>query len=276
MAGIDIGVTDTGLLSRGEAARELQENYVTIYREPVTKERAKRILDIAQEFGRRAEPCDGGFVHVVYRGWSQEWPYTERFQVYNHANPSPGKVARSQPARYTSGRPQNQRKHMKEQVMPARAPAAKPTRGRRPAPKPVEPEVEEEEYDFTDYLTKDHTPTMADYVEWFTANVADPDELESDRLIVLGARLYNIFQKSQFNIDRREARRAERGQSRTARAAANGEGEEVEAEEYEEEEAPAKPAARRGRGKTATPAAATVPARPARKGRKPAAGAAAY
>src|SRR6266436_5827183 len=90
-------------ISRGEAVKELQENYQTIYREPITKERANRILDVAQEFGRRAEPCGGGFVHVVYRGWSKEWPFTERFQIYNHADASLRRVARSKQTGYASG-----------------------------------------------------------------------------------------------------------------------------------------------------------------------------
>lgn len=272
------GVTDTGILTRGEAAKELQENYLTIYKEPITKERAKRILEIAQEFGRRAEPCDGGFVHVVAREVSKEWPYTERFQIYNHANPSPRKVARTGPARYTSGRPQAANKPMKETLMPART-----RRAPKAAPEP-EPEVAEAaEFDPEAYLNKDLTATMKDYVQWWRDEVGDPDEIDSELLITLGARFYNIFQKSQFNIDQREARRAERTATRTARAAANGADDE---DEDTEDEAPpprrtrgaAKPVARKAAAKA--PADDEAPARPARAaktgGRRPKAGAAAY
>jgi hypothetical protein len=103
------------------------------------------------------------------------------------------------------------------------------------------------------YLNRDFTPVMADYVEWFTANVGDPDQLASDRLIVLAVNFYSEFQASDFNRERREERRAAREQA------------------AEPEPEPAKATTRRGRGR---PAAAAKPAaaKPGRKpGRKPAA-----
>jgi len=165
---------------------------------------------------------------------------------------------------------------MKEGIMPAR------TR-RAPAPEPEIAEEElEPEFDPQPYLDKPLTATMVDYVQWWRDNVGDPDQIDSDLLITLGARFYNIFQKSDFNITRRDARRAERASTRTARAAANGD---VEDEEPEEEAAPPKRTHTRaaaGRPKRAAkPAAAEetpAPAKPGRPkgGRRPAAGAAAY
>ncbi len=143
-----------------------------------------------------------------------------------------------------------------------------PPRGRKAAAAPVEPEEQEEaeqEGQFDRHLTKDLSPTMSDYADWFHENVADIDELgKSDpgRLLALGSTLYPHFQKSDLNQGRREARR-------TDRAAANG---------AEEEPEPAKPAPR-GRkpaagaaapARSAAKPAAAAPARPAR-GRKPAA-----
>ena len=158
-----------------------------------------------------------------------------------------------------------------------------PARTRRAPAKPAsEPEPEETEapeFDPEYYLNKDLTPTMKDYVEWWRTEVGDPDEIDSDLLITLGARFYNIFQKSDFNIQRREERRNERASARTARAAANG----AEDEEADAEEAPARPS-RRGKAAAAKPAGRTraaapaAPAKPAaaRKGRRPVAGAQAY
>lgn len=104
------------------------------------------------------------------------------------------------------------------------------------------------------YLEKDPTPVLSDYIEWFGYNVADPDKLSSDKLIELAVTFYGEFQGSDFNKDRRAARRAEREAAAPA----------------EEEPEPAKPAARgRGARTAAKPAAAT--ATPAKRGRKPAA-----
>ncbi len=139
----------------------------------------------------------------------------------------------------------------------------------------------EPEFDPQPYLDMPLTATMVDYVQWWRENVGDPDQIESDLLITLGARFYNIFQKSEFNITRRNARRAERVSTRTAKAAANGE---VEEEPEEEEAPPKRTRARAAAGRparAAKPAAAEeapAPAKPGRPkgGRRPAAGAAAY
>lgn len=120
-----------------------------------------------------------------------------------------------------------------------------PPRGRKPAPAP-EPETAEEAEDFSRYLEKDLSPTMTDFVVWFENNVADLSELDTDRILALGTTLYPKFQKSQFNIDQREARRA-------AREAGNG---------SEPEEEAAQPV--RGRGRPAKSAEPAEPAKPTR------------
>jgi hypothetical protein len=162
---------------------------------------------------------------------------------------------------------------MKESVMPARTRRT----AAKPAPEPEVVEDEELEFDPEPYLNKKLTPTMEDYVQWWRDNVGDPDEIDSDLLITLGARFYNIFQKSDFNISRREERRNERSATRTARAASNGDAEEEDGDE--EDEAPAKPS-RRAAAKPAgrRPAAKSTASKPAaaKGGRRPAKGAAAY
>jgi hypothetical protein len=120
--------------------------------------------------------------------------------------------------------------------------------------------VEEVDYQF--YIDKDLTATMRDYVEWFEKNVSKLNKLDEDKILTLGVSLYSHFQKSDFNVDRREARRAER---------------EAAAEAPPEPE-PAAPA--RGRGRRAPAATAPANAAPARsgrpaRGRRPAAAAAA-
>lgn len=143
-----------------------------------------------------------------------------------------------------------------------------PPRGRRAAAAPVdpEPEVAEEavvdENPFDRHLTKDLSPTMSDYGDWFHENVADITELGSQdpyRLLALGSTLYPQFQKSDLN----QSRKAERAAARQAAAP------EPE-QEPEEVVAPARKGrpARAATSKVA--AAAPVPA-PARRGRPAAA-----
>lgn len=131
-----------------------------------------------------------------------------------------------------------------------------PARPRKPAVAAPEPEVEEPAgRDPELFLTKELTPTQADYVEWLADTLGDLGDLEWERVAFVAVSLYSDFQKSDFNKDRKEERR----NARTARVAANGDAE----EDDEEPEAPAKPA-RRGKTAAAAPAA---PARPARGGK---------
>lgn len=140
-----------------------------------------------------------------------------------------------------------------------------PPRGRRAAAAaPVEPEpepAEETAGQFDHHLTKDLSPTMQDYGDWFHQNVADIDELgktDPGRLLALGSTLYPHFQKSDLNQERRAARKS-------GRAAAA---------DPESEPEPA-PAPARGRRTVAAAPAATAPAKP-RRGRAAAASTAAY
>ncbi len=140
-----------------------------------------------------------------------------------------------------------------------------PPRGRRSTAATQEPEVQEPatngEADLSGYLDKNLTPTMLDYIEWLTDQVGDLAELDVDRLVALSLYGYPKFQKSDFNRDRKEARRE-------ARAAASE-------PETETEPEPARPARGRGAAKPATPKPAARPsgdgtgrpARPAGRGR---------
>ena len=125
-----------------------------------------------------------------------------------------------------------------------------PPRGRNARAAEQEEEVQEATApDFSHHLTKELSPTMSDYGDWFHENVADIDELgktDPGRLLALGSSLYPHFQKSGLN----QANRAARQATRQAAAPANGAG--------EEEEAAPKPA--RGRG--AKPAVAKTEAAP--------------
>jgi hypothetical protein len=157
------------------------------------------------------------------------------------------RVAPASPVSYTRGnaKPPNQARKSDRKAM------TMPPRGRRASAPPVEPEedaVEETEAggEFDHHLTKNLSPTMQDYAEWFHGTVTDIEKLgktDPDRLLALGSTLYPHFQKSDMNQERREARKAERASA-------------VADEEPEEEPAP-KPAKR---GRTAAPAAAAKPA----------------
>jgi len=131
-------------------------------------------------------------------------------------------------------------------------------RGRRTAPEP-EP-ASDGEPDFEIYLTKDLSATMTDYGTWFEDNVADLDKVDPARLLALGSTLYPYFQKSDFNVQRRQERRDARAADSTP------------------EPTPEPTPARRGRGSKNTAKAGTpAPAgRRGRGGRQTAGSAAAY
>jgi hypothetical protein len=235
------------------------------------EERARRVLNIAWEFGQKAEPCPGGYVHVWYHGKDDTGEHV--YSVVEHIS-APGKKALALPDekrytqhKHTTQQPRGAGKETKmARTATASAPAAR--RGRKPAPEP-EPEQNGEAPDLQRYLTKPLTPTMEDYVEWFETEVAELRSLSRDlpRILYLGVTLYKHFQESEFNQTRRDERRAERASAAPP------------------EPEPAKPARGRGRPAAAStepastngarrgrkPAAAAEPATPARRGRKPAA-----
>jgi hypothetical protein len=142
----------------------------------------------------------------------------------------------------------------KVNLPPARRDSPMPAaRGRRAAQTaPPEPDPEENgAVDFQRYLDKDLSPTMTDYVTWFEENVAALEDVPVDKLLALGSSLYPHFQKSDFNISQREARKSARAP--------------------EPEPEPEPEPVRRGRGRppkaaAAAPTPAPAPA-PARRGR---------
>jgi hypothetical protein len=158
--------------------------------------------------GRDSEwktPDAEGFITVRYHGLS-------RFTLEDHREFPRKRVAIRPLPEYNRG----------SKGLPARKPGITntrrdthmpPARGRRStaaaAAPPAEPEANGE-VDFQKYLDKDLSPTMVDYVEWFEENVAALEDVPVDKLLSLGSALYPHFQKSDFNIDRREARKAAR------------------------------------------------------------------
>jgi hypothetical protein len=223
--------------------------------------KARRLLNIAWEFGQKAEPCPGGYVHIWYHGIDDT--DTHIFSVVEHIGPDAKKgLAKPAEKGYT------QRKQTKASGASRDTKGTTmPPRGRKPNPKP-DPEPEQNgEVDLAKYLTRDLTATMQDYVEWFEENVAPLADLRRDlpRILYLGVTLYSHFQKSDFNVERREERRAERASAR-----------EPEPEPASARRGRGKPAAANGtsargtRGRTAAKPAAA--AKPATRGRgKPAA-----
>lgn len=107
----------------------------------------------------------------------------------------------------------------------------------------AEPEPEdtedEEAKDYTVYAGKDATATMADFGEWLLAEVyGDEYPGDADSFldgVRLGGTLRMEFQRSDFNIERREQRAAEREAERAARPTRARKGKE-DAEEAEPDE----------------------------------------
>jgi hypothetical protein len=204
-------------------------------------------------------PHAEGFITLRYHGLS-------RFTLEDHTEkpdkPLPIK-GRLEYNRSGKGLPDGKKastSHRRDTHMP-------PARGRRaataPAPAP-EPEPEANgQVDFQKYLDKDLSPTMQDYVEWFEQEVASLDDVPVDKILVLGSSLYPHFQKSDFNIERREARKSARQpapEPESAKPAAKGRSRRAAPEpEPEPEPDPAPAPAKRGRGRPARSAAAEAP-----------------
>jgi len=177
---------------------------------------------------------DDGYVTVRYHGLS-------RFSLEDHTgNTHRNRVAKAAPARYIPSKANVTHERMGRKMPPAR--------GRRqaaPAPEPQNGEV-----DYQLYLTKDISDTMTDYITWFEDNVAKLEDVPIDRLLVLGSSLYPHFQKSDFNIAQRTARRAARTPA------------------PEPEPAAPAPARGRGRGKPAAKAGTAPAGRRGGRGRQ--------
>jgi hypothetical protein len=178
--------------------------------------RALRILEIARDYQLKREPCPGGYVEVQCHGrmtrYRDETTFPDHylFSVIENVGETPRrKVAAGEIKDYTHGntdpkpgRPGRAKSTSRRNKMP---------RGRtRTAPEPEVAEANGDAEDFGRYLEKPLTATMADYVEWFEANVARLEDVPVDKLLALGSTLYPKFQKSDFNIQRREERAAAR------------------------------------------------------------------
>lgn len=217
--------------------------------------KARRLLNIAWEFGQKAEPCSGGYVHIWYHG--KDDTKTHIYSVVEHiGEKQPRTVARANKPRYTQERepkpsrnPGTAEQRSKGKQMPPRKGSTK-TRQAAPEPETV---AANGEVDYQKYVDKPFSATMEDYLTWFEDNVASLDDLDVDRILVLGVSMYSHFQKSDFNVQQRKARQAEREETRAA------------ADEDEDPE-PAKPATRTRRS-SAKPATATSGRSGARSGR---------
>jgi len=175
--------------------------------------KARRLLNIAWEFGQKAEPCPGGYVHIWYHGKDDTQNHV--FSVVEHiGNSQPDKVARGKGSRYTQSKDVTpSRKTGKAEPNQPKGKTMPPKRTRNTRQADPEPEAPANgEVDLQKYVTKDFSATMADYVTWMDENVPGWDKMEVDRILVLGVQLYSHFQKSDFNIERRAERRAERDQ----------------------------------------------------------------
>jgi hypothetical protein len=185
-------------------------------------------------------PNSDGFITLRYAA-------PGRFELEDHTESSSRKGVAIRPM------PEYNRKGNAKVPHPRRDSPMPAARGRRAAQvAPPEPDPEENgQIDFQRYLDKDLSPTMTDYVTWFEDNVAALEDVPVDKLLSLGSALYPHFQKSDFNINQREARKSERA-----------------APEPEPEPEPARPARGRPRKTAATAPATPAPAAaPVKRGR---------
>jgi len=225
-----------------EAWQQLQDKY------GYSRDRARRLLQIAAEFGENAEPVPDGYIRIVCLGRTPEFTYS----IEEHTGNRRAKVAPRTVTHYThsiTGPPRTTLpKKESEAIMPRAQAAAQ------------EPETDEEEdKDYTVYADKAPTPTMVDFADWIVEEVyegeAFPTQKENDAFrngVRLGGTLRMEFQKSDMNKERRAERQA-------ARASGNG--------DADEEEAEAKPVRRGRAAKAETTPAPTTTKKTARRGR---------
>lgn len=192
-------------------------------------------------------PAGRGYIDIIYHGKSS-------FSIEEIIRNFPSGVAPTRRVDYT-------KRNDKPRRVTSRRANQMPPRGRKAAAAEVAPEPEVDETDpLLKHLTKDLSATMEDYVDWLEQEYPELLKEGWDRIAVFAVYAYPTFQKSDFNIERRSARKAERAASAPA------------AEEPEPEtEAPA----RRGR-KAAAPAKAAAKPAPPRRGKAAAATAAPY
>lgn len=208
---------------------------------------AERICDIARQYGHKAHPTGLGIVDVRYNSGAYRIEYSDN---------SSRTVAPARAPRYTQPTKSEDGKRRIQMAPRGRAAAA------------VQEAATDNDgvTDFTVYADKAPTPTMVDFADWLIAEVGlefatVKEESAFRNGVRLGGTLRMHFQQSDFNIQRRDERRA------AAASAANG----AATQDKTTTKAPAgKPA----RGKAATTGAtATKPATTRRGARAASAGA---
>jgi hypothetical protein len=210
-----MGAVVSSKVYTGPEAIQVLQRFRDIHtRKPFSAARAQRICEIARELTYKAEPCVGGIAGVRYRGNVSGRPGEGLFEIEDHTgDKSSGRVSPASRTGYT----QEDRTHTnRRKIMPART----RTRTKPVEPEPVEETTEDRAY-LLDHLNKPFSSTNLDFIKWFETEVASLDELDPDRILVAGYRMYSKFQHSDFNKTQREARKA-------ARDSADGEVEEEE------------------------------------------------
>lgn len=238
------------VLSEDEARRQLMQHY------GLSRSIAIRVTQIAREHGVKVEPTEDGAVTVQRVNHNS-------YVIHNGKKDLP--ETRQQVANRTAGQYTRPANKGRSASRPAAPRTTIPKQGRKTAmaKAPAVEEVEETngEKDYTVYADKPATATMVDFATWLKDEVGleftGKEEAAFDKGVQLGGTLRMDFQRSEFNVSQREARRAAR---------------EAEAENEPEAEAaaPAPRRAAKGRGTTAAKApaktAAKAPAR-AKRGR---------
>lgn len=225
--------------------------------------RAAELWRIALEFSRTAAPCDGGrfWCSAVGGPGGAAFVTITDDSEKNSSRKMPETVAKTPAVRYASPisvKSVSSKPDTRRRIMPARKPAAKPVEPE--VVEEVEAEAEETEKDYTVYATKNITPAMQDFHDWLMQEVGDLSEMDTVRIVALAGTLRMEFQRSEFN----QTRRAERAAERAAAAAAAATEAEVE---VEAETTPTKPvAAKRGVAKPTTAKATTAKPAAAKRG----------
>lgn len=210
---------------------------------------AAHVVQIARQFGEKAEPVASGYVTVT---WSKAAGYT--IQMPGSRKVFSAMLAKAPATRYSQSRTSGKPK-LKETTMPGKtaAPAVEET---------------EEAKDYTVYATKPATATMVDFADWLIDEVGlefktEAAELAFRKGVALGGTLRMEFQRSDLNKERRAQRAKERAESNGAEDEAEPEAKPTPAKrgrpakgatDPAADETP-KPATRRGRGRPAAAAA---------------------
>lgn len=233
-------------ISGETALQQLQEKW------DFPESQAERLLAVARDIGPKSLPVTDGYVTVTYQVQSRT--SEDGAHLYTIEKFTAEKVAPHDLLRYThKSSPVNVPKRRKQTMPPTRARAATAVA----EPEVAETEAEAGPPDLTPYLVKEYSPTMNDYLDWFIQEFGALDQIDPERLVVMGSQMYPHFQKSDINISRKAARKAERDKAAESNGHGEAETEAVAAPARTAKPAAPKPAApRRGRGKPAAAATA--------------------